>query len=278
MGSVNLGKNMICQAFERIWGFRYIATVIIFFFTMDIFMKPIRDYAVMLGEKTESAMLAFLFCNNYFLKMIMLTLVFFYSEVPYMEREEQYYFLRLGRIRFCIRNLVHIALSGSVLSITIWGISFVIMLPCISFENEWGRVSRTLALTNVSEGVMQYFGIPYKPMEKYLPWQLCGYGILVTALCFTLIGIMMYGFCLLVHKAAAVFLICVVVLLPNIMEQAVMYSVYFSPVSWMRCDMWRYGPDAGKPDLVYVFTAYMLLIAILGIVCLEKSRRVEFKE
>lgn len=269
---------MIRQALLKIGSFRYVTTAVIYFFTIDIYIRPVRDYAVTFGEKTEPAMLSFLFCSNYFLKMIMLAAIYFYSDVPFIERKDQYYYLRMGRTKFCIQNLIHIFVSSIVLSITLWGFSFLEMLPCISFENKWSRVSRTLALTDASQEIGMYFGIPYKAMEKYSPLQLCSYGVLVTVLCFTMTGTLMYALCLLIHKTMAVFLACVVVLLPNIMEQVILYSVYFSPVSWMRCDMWRYGPDIRKPDIVYIVMAYILLITVLGAICIKRSRMVEFKD
>ena len=206
----------------------------------------------------------------------MLSVIYFYSNVPFMERTEQYYFLRFGRTRFCCRNLLYIVISGFALSFSLWGISILDMITCVSFNNKWDIISRTLALTNAGNEIGILFSVPYKPIERFLPIQLCGYSLIATAFCIALIGMIMYVLCLLFHKSVAVIITGVVVMLPDIMKEFRLFPTYLSPVSWMGCDTWRYGYDVSKPDLAYIFVCYIFLIFIFGAICLFLNKKIEF--
>ena len=76
---------------KSFWNLRSVTMFIIFFFVTDMFLRPLRSYAQTVNEATGPAMLAFLFCSNYFLKMIMLSIIYYYSNVPFMEKDRQYY-------------------------------------------------------------------------------------------------------------------------------------------------------------------------------------------
>lgn len=261
---------------KSFWNLRSVTMFIIFFFVTDMFLRPLRSYAQTVNEATGPAMLAFLFCSNYFLKMIMLSIIYYYSNVPFMEKDRQYYFLRLGRTRFCLHNLFYIMASGIILSLLLWLISFLDMASCIKFHNTWSKISRTLALTDAGDRILLHFSVPYQPLENFTPLKLCLYSLSITALCFMTIGIMMYALCLCFHKTVAVFTAGIVVMLPDIMKRATMYPFYFSPVSWMGCDTWRYGYDVTKPDIAYIFVGYFFLIFLFGTICIWRIRKTEY--
>lgn len=272
--------NAIKRIFVRICSFRYITIFIMFFFIIDMFIRPLRRYAQSAGEVTNISMLAMMFCSNYFLKMIMLSVIYFYSNVPFIERPQQYYFLRLGRTRFCCHNLIYIIISSIVLSISLWGISIMDMIKCISFDNKWDRLSRTLALTDAGNSIGLHFYVPYPPIERFLPFQLCSYTFLITVLCISLIGMLMYAMCMMFHKATAILVAGVVVMFPDIIKglNSHLSLIYWSPVSWMGCDTWRYGYEISNPDLEYIIICYLFLIFLFGAVCLFISKKMEFTE
>lgn len=272
--------NAVKRVFDRIWGFRYVTVFTLFFFIIDMFISPLRRYAQGAGEVTNISMLAMMFCNNYFLKMIMLSIIYFYSNVPFMERPQQYYFLRLGRVRFCCHNLMYVIISGFVLSMSLWGISILDMITCISFDNKWDRLSRTLALTDAGSGIGLKFYVPYQAIERFSPWQLCGYSFLITALCITVIGMIMYTLCLMFHRTVAVIAAGIVAMLPDIIKfpNFLEQVVYLSPVSWMKCSEWRYGYEVSNPDLEYILVCCVFLIFLMSCVCLFFSKKAEFVE
>jgi hypothetical protein len=269
---------MARQALNKILGFRCLLVMVMFFFTLDMFLRPLREYAVANREATSPSVLAFLIAHNYFQKMILLAVIYFYSNVPFLEKQEQYYFQRLGRRRFCIRGFFYILISGFWLSAALWGLSLLDMAPCVRFTRSWDRLSKTLALTSAGTELQLHFGIFYRAIENFTPLELCLYSFVTLALCCSMVGMLMYAFCLLFHRVAAVSAASVVAMLPDIMTRprAWTYPVYLSPVSWVGCDSWRSGYDVEKPDFVYIFVAYGFLLFLFGALSLWRSKRIEY--
>lgn len=90
----------------------------------------------------------------------------------------------------------------------------------------------------------------------------------------------MYALCLMFHKAVAVIVAGIVVMFPDVIKyvSSPFPLIYWSPVSWMGCDTWRYGYEISNPDLEYIFACYVFLIFILGALCLFICKKMEFTD
>ena len=264
-------REMVRQAFLKLVGFRMLTVVVMFFFTIDMFLKPVREYAVSIGETISPAILYIMLADAYIGKIIMLAVIYFFSNIPFMERQEQYFYFRYGRSGFCIRNLLYIIISGAVLAMLLWGLCIVDIAVCIDGSWEWDRITRTLALTNAGLRIGAVFSVPYRILENYTPLALCGYGFCCLALCISFIGMLMYACCILVGKAAAIFAAGLCVFLPIILIRASEKTVYLMPAAWASCENWRIGYNASLPDLTYIFAGYGFLLVALSTICWWKS-------
>ncbi len=266
------------SCFYRVNYYRLAAVYVLYFFILDMYFRPLREYAVGCGETISIAILAFGFCKNYFLKMILLTTCYYFStEIPFKNREEQYYLIRLGRERICLRNILYVGWSSILLSTGLFLLSILDTFSCQQFENQWTPLDKTIALTDLPQQIGMMFGIPYEAIEAYSPYRLILLVFFFTLLCFFFVGVFMYALNLIFHRTIAMILCISVVLMPDVIVRANMIPVYYSPISWLSCDCWRYGNVVSKPDTSFIVCAYIFLIISLSFVCLAKVKRTTYE-
>ena len=75
----NLGSRMRC--------FRFTTFIIMIFFFMDLYLRTFREEVMILGQKCNVAILPFLQTSDYYMKIVFLAVVYFYSNVPFMEKK-----------------------------------------------------------------------------------------------------------------------------------------------------------------------------------------------
>lgn len=89
-------------------------------------------------------------------------------------------------------------------------------------------------------------------------------------------GMIMYALTLMLPRGIAMIASGIVIMLPDIMTRARMYPIYYSPMSWLGCDSWRYGAIISRPDGVYILAGFILLNIVLAIISVGKIKRIEY--
>ena len=259
---------------NRIISVRFITLFFMLCFIFDLYLGDFRANVRLMEMKANVAILPFLQTKDYFLKMVFLGIVYFYSNVPFMEREQLLVLTRLGKLRWGRRNFSYIAGSGLILTLLLAAISIVEVLPVGTVSLSWDAAYKTLALTS---GENMSFFIDYHIMRAFAPLPLLALTLLLDWMVITILGMLMYAVSLFGYRTAASIVGVLLVFLPSIDIWVPTSLVYFSPVSWLDCENWRMGFDSTKPDLVYILVAGMLLIFILTVICQARMRRMEWK-
>ncbi len=255
---------------------RLVVVAILLFFIVDMYQRPLRDYGTANGETTGIALFAFLFCRNYFMKMFLLIVMFYFSDVPFLSREEQYYLVRMGREKICIRNIISMIINSIVLSTCFVVISIVDMGKCFRAKNKWSLLEKSLPITDICDRIGLQYGAPQGAIETFSPVSLAirEYFYLILAVLF--VGMIMYALTLMLPRGIAMIASGIVIMLPDIMTRARMYPIYYSPMSWLGCDSWRYGAIISRPDGVYILAGFILLNIVLAIISVGKIKRIEY--
>lgn len=275
-------KIMIIQEFRnhmenlvnRIRCFRFITFVIMLFFFMDMYLNPFRGNIRIMGQRGNIAVLPFLQTSDYFMKVLFLSVVYFYSNVPFMEKEELFYLNRLGKSLWGRRNIIYIAGSSIVLTVCLLTLSVLDVVSVGKLSLSWGSVYKTLSLTG---GMNLSFEIPYPIIKAYSPLLLLGLVLCLDLLVIFFIGMFMYTVSLFGHRVVACIIAIVLVILPSIDAWLGGRLVYFSPVSWLDCSNWRIGYDNRKPDLPYMLVAILFLNLLLIIFSQSRVKKMEWK-
>ena len=82
---------------NSIFSFRMITILVIWIFMMDLILSGYRSVSISSGQKDVMVLLPFLQNNFFFNKIILLSVLCFFSEVPFMSRQELYVVVRLGK-------------------------------------------------------------------------------------------------------------------------------------------------------------------------------------
>ncbi|MDO4261875.1 MAG: hypothetical protein Q4C82_07335 [Eubacteriales bacterium] len=259
-------QNRICSA-------RFLTFFLMLILFMDMYLSGFRDDVRFMGESCGMAVLPFLQTSDYFMKLVLLSAVYFYSNVPFVEKEELFFLIRLGRQRWGRRNLWYLAGSAMLLTLCLLIISWIQILPVSRVSLSWDGVYKTLALTG---GRYTRFGVPYGILQEFSPAELMGFTLCIDWLALLFLGLLMYVISLSGYRILACAAAAIMVFLPMLDARIGGTLLYYSPLSWMDCANWRVGFDNTKPDIPYMLVALLSLNLLLLLAGQYQARRMEW--
>lgn len=267
-------KNTVRSYIQRACSIRSLTLILIWVYMLDTLLQGYRVQAAAYGVRDAFAILPFVQADGYFLKVMLIGVLCFFSNAPFMNRNEMYVILRTGRRRWGRRNIGYIFACSIVLAVLLAVISTLMILPAANFSNHWGSLYKTLALQS---GTL-VFPIVDEAMIRYTPVQLMGCIILIDSLAFSFMGMFLYTLSLYSNRILTYLLTIILIFLPTI-EAFIPWSiVYYSPFSWINPQKWRYGTMLEYPNLTYIMTAYIFLLFLLVLASQKKMDSVEWNE
>lgn len=75
----------------------FLTLLIIWGFMVDDMLRLYRNLAMELNVKDSFAILPFIQNDDFFMKVVLLSVLCFYSNAPFMERNELYFVQRIGK-------------------------------------------------------------------------------------------------------------------------------------------------------------------------------------
>lgn len=267
---INNGRNFI----NRIYGIRFFTFLLMLIFFMDKYTSGFRMDVGLLGESCSPVVLPFLQTSGYYMKLVLLNVVYFYTNVPFMEKEELFYIMRLGKKRWGRRNLFYLFCSSLFLTLCFFLISCIQAAPVGAISFSWGSVYKTLALTG---GQNLFFQIPYPIIKAYTPALLMTIIFLLDWLAVLFLGLLMYMISLCGFRILASITAILVVFLPSANRWLGGILLYYSPLDWLDCTKWRIGYDNSRPDLPYIFTTLIFLNLLLLLASQHLVQKMEWK-
>ena len=248
-------QNLYC----RMKSMRFLTLLIIWGFMVDDMLRLYRNLAMELNVKDSFAILPFIQNDDFFMKVVLLSVLCFYSNAPFMERNELYFVQRIGKKRWGSRNIFYIFGSSILLAVILVLLSILLNFPAVDFSNSWGSLYRTVSVYG-----MEKYQIPLivdtKVMSAFTPYQMMGHVILMDILAFAVIGMLLYTLSLYVRRVGAYIVTILLIFFSTMVNYldagAKLGLIYFSPFSWENVGNWRYGYDLSKPNFVYIYVGY----------------------
>ena len=237
-----------------------------------IFWYLIADAAMTLGLKDSFAILPHVQNDFYFNKIMLLGGMIFFADIPFMSGEELYVVLKIGKEKWSQINCCYIVLSGVLLSILLTVLSLLTILPAISLKNEWGTLYQTFAFSGTAGCVI----INSKAMSYYSPYALMLNIFLIDALTFAFMGMLLYTLSLFVSKIWSYVIVVVLIFLQSVFGKMGLVLDNFLPFSWISASHWRFGYDRHRPDLIYIYTAFCMLLFLLAVISEWKIKRMDW--
>lgn len=249
-----------------------ITILVIWIFMMDLILSGYRSVSISSGQKDVMVLLPFLQNNFFFNKIILLSVLCFFSEVPFMSRQELYVVVRLGRKKWGCKNVGYIMVNSLILSALLVLSSIVLIVPTIRLSDQWGSLIRTISVSGMVEGIL--LEVNADTISSFQPYELLLHQFLINSIAFCFLGMLLYTLSLFMKRIWAYICVVSLIFLPSVAGKLAIEMDNYSPCSWVQSAHWRYGFDNSKPDLVYIYVAFTMLIAILIYISqikLEKS-------
>lgn len=237
-----------------------------------IFWYLIADAAMTLGLKDSFAILPHVQNDFYFNKIMLLGGMIFFADIPFMSGEELYVVLKIGKEKWSQINCCYIVLSGVLLSTLLTVLSLLTILPAISLKNEWGTLYQTFAFSGTAGCVL----INASAMSYYSPYALMLNIFLIDALTFAFMGMLLYTLSLFVSKIWSYVIVVVLIFLQSVFGKMGLVLDNFLPFSWISASHWRFGYDRHRPDLIYIYTAFCMLLFLLAVISEWKIKRMDW--
>lgn len=237
-----------------------------------IFWYLIADAAMTLGLKDSFAILPHVQNDFYFNKIMLLGGMIFFADIPFMSGEELYVVLKIGKEKWSQINCCYIVLSGVLLSTLLTVLSLLTILPAISLKNEWGTLYQTFAFSGTAGCVI----INASAMSYYSPYALMLNIFLIDALTFAFMGMLLYTLSLFVSKIWSYVIVVVLIFWQSVFGKMGLVLDNFLPFSWISASHWRFGYDRHRPDLIYIYTAFCMLLFLLAVISEWKIKRMDW--
>ena len=138
-----IGRDVIHNFFSR----RLIVVCVFQFTILHYYVNSVKQYAAAAGYPAAPWILPFMGQNVYFQFVYGISAVYFYSNVPFLQRYEMYVLMRQGRMRWTSAKLIRIWISAVMFATVTVILSILPLIPHLEWTFQWGKVYNTLALT-----------------------------------------------------------------------------------------------------------------------------------
>ena len=196
------------------------------------FNAPLRALILELNYPVTWCLFPFMCSMPYYLALISFGVLYIHSDVPFMQMENMYATIRVGRGTWLWGQICGIFLR-SVLAVAVAvGCSYANLVPYIELSGQWGRMASTIANTSVGYEANLYYYFWDQAMLVVSPFRLMALNVVVVVLLAFFLGLLLF-FGLFPRKNISVFL--------EILEQI------WNPFAAVRTDI-KYLTASGEPQ------------------------------
>lgn len=272
-----MGKYIWNLYVNRFYGKRNLVLFIILFVAFDSFYVEL-DYACKVLDYPCSFWYFLNVMTNHFMcGAIGLSAVYLFSNAPYLNRNGMYQMIRQGKYKWLLSQLGSIILSGFSFTAVLFFTGWIRMLPHMDWTLSWGRMMKTLAVTNAASQLNVTFVLKPSFMQSMEAWQAGLLAFMLDSFVFILIGFLLLAIGLLFNRMAALIFTGILAIVPFVtnswnLSRHLMINL-FSPVSWLQTGLF-YTENmmyAEMPPVLWiwgmlsVYLALAVFLALLGV-------------
>ncbi len=272
-----MGKYIWNLYVNRFYGKRNLVLFVILWIAFDSFYAEI-DYACKVLDYPCSFWYFLNVMTNHFMcGAIGLSAVYLFSNAPYLNRNGMYQMIRQGKYKWLLSQLGSIILSGFSFTAVLFFTGWIRMLPHMDWTLSWGRMMKTLAVTNAASQLNVTFVLKPSFMQSMEAWQAGLLAFMLDSFVFILIGFLLLAIGLLFNRMAALIFTGILAIVPFVanswnLSRHLMINL-FSPVSWLQTGLF-YTENimyAEMPPVLWiwgmlaVYLALAVFLALLGV-------------
>ena len=275
-----MGKYIWNLYVNRFYGKRNLVLFIILFVALDSFYVEV-DYACKVLDYPCSFWYFLNIMTNHFMcGAIGLSLVYLFSNAPYLNRNGMYQMIRQGKYKWLLSQLGSIILSGFSFTAVLFLTGWIRMLPHMDWTWSWGKMMKTLAVTNAASQLDVTFVLKPSFMQSMEAWQAGLLAFMLDSFVFILIGFLLLAIGLLFNRMAALIFTGILAIVPFVtnswnLSRHLMINL-FSPVSWLQTGLF-YTENmtyAEMPPVLWIWgmlAVYLVLAVVLALVGIKRN-------
>ena len=269
--------------YKKLFDVRTYVLLILQSYIMYIYMKPVVSFSQAAQHRVTPWSFPFVISNIYFVFLFMLGIVYFFSDVPFMQYHNMYQIIRTGRKAWAVGHIAAIIIQSFLIML----FNFLISVACLrgycDYSLDWGKVLHTVALTNAANHYGFLFSISYDTMQRFSAVQLTMLTIGLGSLVICFIGLFMFAVSLIFNRVLAISLSAAMVVMmyfvENIHPLLAKKMSMFVPVGWIRTANIgiKVHDSYMMPSIRYMLVMLVVGIVILCISILWRINSMEFQ-
>ncbi|VYT04660.1 Uncharacterised protein [uncultured Blautia sp.] len=278
-----MGKYIWNLYVNRFYGKRNLVLFVILWIAFDSFYAEI-DYACKVLDYPCSFWYFLNVMTNHFMcGAIGLSAVYLFSNAPYLNRNGMYQMIRQGKYKWLLSQLGSIILSGFSFTAVLFFTGWIRMLPHMDWTWSWGRMMKTLAVTNAASQLNVTFVLKPSFMQSMEAWQAGLLAFMLDSFVFILIGFLLLAIGLLCNRMTALIFTGILAIVPFVtnswnLSRHLMINL-FSPVSWLQTGLF-YTENmtyAEMPPVLWIWGMLAVYLALAVVLALLAAKRNHFQ-
>ena len=278
-----MGKYIWNLYVNRFYGKRNLVLFVILWIAFDSFYAEL-DYACKILDYPCSFWYFLNVMTNHFMcGAIGLSAVYLFSNAPYLNRNGMYQMIRQGKYKWLLSQLGSIILSGFSFTAVLFFTGWIRMLPHMDWTWSWGRMMKTLAVTNAASQLNVTFVLKPSFMQSMEAWQAGLLAFMLDSFVFILIGFLLLAIGLLCNRMTALIFTGILAIVPFVtnswnLSRHLMINL-FSPVSWLQTGLF-YTENmtyAEMPPVLWIWGMLAVYLALAVVLALLAAKRNHFQ-
>ena len=194
-----------------------------------------------------------------------------------------YQMIRQGKYKWLLSQLGSIILSSFSFTAVLFFTGWIRMLPHMDWTLSWGRMMKTLAVTNAASQLNVTFVLKPSFMQSMEAWQAGLLAFMLDSFVFILIGFLLLAIGLLFNRMAALIFTGILAIVPFVtnswnLSRHLMINL-FSPVSWLQTGLF-YTENmtyAEMPPVLWIWGMLAVYLALAVVLALLAAKRNHFQ-
>lgn len=252
---------------------------VIQFTILHYYGNSVKQFAIVVDYPAAPWILPFLGQNVYFQFVYGISVVYFYSNVPFLQRYEMYVLMRQGRKRWVCAKLLRIWISALLLATLTFVLSILPLVPQLEGTLGWGKLYQTLALTDTGAAYQGGLFFSYDMMKANAA--LTTVLLLVTVLWLVtgLMGTLLFALSVLAGRTAAMLAGTSLAVLAVVFANLCFWQAwigFLSPFSWMDLLLMCGKVCRPAPSFALICAVTVVLGTILSVLTLKAVQTKDF--
>ena len=276
-------NNMLIQAgvlwpMQRYFSRKTLEVNVFLFFICMAILWPLREISLSYQYPVTGFVLPHLLAYLYFQLGFFAAVIYFFSDIPFMNVWEMNRVMRMGRRKWIAGCIWTIVLHSYFLMVNVFLLTLVPLLGITEWNKDWGKLLYTLSSMGDER---LFFSISYRILSGYTPGMAMVLCIGLGGAVISVIGLIMFVISLWINRMIALAAATILTALPLMAENlSNLYNNlkiwYYSPISWIRLDFIEWEYVRGLPGIDYIIPALFFIFIICCLLIFIKAKKVEF--